>query len=693
MKDSDARIKNQRALRLKDEQSILVQLEQRKKKLGEKHAALDEFKRKLLREIEVKKESLKNEQDDLRKSLEDELLALKNEHEGIITALRKDYGQHYEAFIGDVYGMLKSGKFRALYTEEGISGSTYTLSKGSKGDHIAKSITQISYLTLQIESQVNLNVIRRNKWNTLMNEIVHQGGFLENERDAIAKLEIDLTRRQVQYQNELKERRQKLDKKVIDVESKLSKQETLLLKLYELRLEAAKQEMLLLTVLFMHRGYYRHHAQRYSDLLNLLSRQASYFKERIDLELLKEASLVNFIRNIETKKTDAITNLAWEDYTGQEILDQVEVTGDEKLQLIINWYHALAKEAVFVRDLETAQDMGLSEISNKGFEEFQEKLFQLSLQDNTFLVKVKFADDRWGYQVTLNQKTYWIGSCGDLQEFDASALHGLFSYEFQTSETSEVGKQMRNIYQEIKDKFAQQFQELEAQQQGAIGLAVLLLQEADKTSDEVGKGKLVEFAREVVDIAIGLTPAGVAVSLYEAVFGVNIYGEKLDTSAQVISFVSVLAGNRTVVKYLSGRFSNVLSKFLAETKVVFDKMRFKASKKAASRLLRSADEVITRLTPEKLKKYLENVDKVPRETLTKDMETIGLRLKGKGSRDGRFMEFVDSQGNVRAKIHPPDLTTPTHHLHIYDRNGRSLNKALKVVSSQSRDAHIPVQGN
>jgi hypothetical protein len=106
--------------------------------------------------------------------------------------------------------------------------------------------------------------------------------------------------------------------------------------------------------------------------------------------------------------------------------------------------------------------------------------------------------------------------------------------------------------------------------------------------------------------------------------------------------------------------------------------------------IESAKKITDRLSPGKIKTYLSNVDQVPRETLIKDMESIGLKLKG-GSPDGRFMEFIDHKGRVRAKIHPPDGVTTTNHLHIYDSNGNSLNKVLEPVKKTSPDAHVPIQ--
>ena len=92
------------------------------------------------------------------------------------------------------------------------------------------------------------------------------------------------------------------------------------------------------------------------------------------------------------------------------------------------------------------------------------------------------------------------------------------------------------------------------------------------------------------------------------------------------------------------------------------------------------------------RRYLDNVDSVPRTKLVSDMERVGLTLKGL-SPDGRFMEFVDKQGNVRAKIHPPDKVTPYNHLHIYDRKQQPLDKGLNYVDQRSPDAHIKISGN
>jgi hypothetical protein len=81
---------------------------------------------------------------------------------------------------------------------------------------------------------------------------------------------------------------------------------------------------------------------------------------------------------------------------------------------------------------------------------------------------------------------------------------------------------------------------------------------------------------------------------------------------------------------------------------------------------------------------------IPREELTKRLESMGFKKKGE-SPDGRFVEFVDKENRVRAKIHPPDDQTPYNHLHLYDEEGNSLNADMKPVNRKSQEAHIEIK--
>lgn len=97
------------------------------------------------------------------------------------------------------------------------------------------------------------------------------------------------------------------------------------------------------------------------------------------------------------------------------------------------------------------------------------------------------------------------------------------------------------------------------------------------------------------------------------------------------------------------------------------------------------------LTRAKVKNYLSNAESLSKKQIVSDLESIGLKLKGK-SPDGKFFDFQDRFGNTRIKIHPPDKVTPYDHLHVYDKRGNPLNKYLEVVDRRSIDAHIPYGG-
>ncbi|WP_276528074.1 RHS repeat domain-containing protein, partial [Pectobacterium aquaticum] len=97
-----------------------------------------------------------------------------------------------------------------------------------------------------------------------------------------------------------------------------------------------------------------------------------------------------------------------------------------------------------------------------------------------------------------------------------------------------------------------------------------------------------------------------------------------------------------------------------------------------------------KLTKDRIKDYLSDVKSVPREQLIEDLKSSGLKVKGQ-SPDGRFVEFVDKSGNVRAKIHPADKVTKYEHLHLYDKKGNPLDVNLNRVDYRSPDAHIGIR--
>nr|MBA2655336.1 hypothetical protein [Gammaproteobacteria bacterium] len=68
----------------------------------------------------------------------------------------------------------------------------------------------------------------------------------------------------------------------------------------------------------------------------------------------------------------------------------------------------------------------------------------------------------------------------------------------------------------------------------------------------------------------------------------------------------------------------------------------------------------------------------------------GITILTKDRDDGRFMSFVDKQGNVRIKIHPADRVTRYEHMHIYTKSGNDLSSELSKIYYRSQEAHIQI---
>jgi len=110
---------------------------------------------------------------------------------------------------------------------------------------------------------------------------------------------------------------------------------------------------------------------------------------------------------------------------------------------------------------------------------------------------------------------------------------------------------------------------------------------------------------------------------------------------------------------------------------------------------KEAPEIGTKLTKQRITKYLEKVHEVPREQLVQDLESIGLKPQ-KGSGDGRFLKFKHKETEQfnRVEIHEPHPGkdgAQYPHLHIRNKQGQPLSKDLAPVDFRSPEAHIEVQ--
>lgn len=91
-----------------------------------------------------------------------------------------------------------------------------------------------------------------------------------------------------------------------------------------------------------------------------------------------------------------------------------------------------------------------------------------------------------------------------------------------------------------------------------------------------------------------------------------------------------------------------------------------------------------------IRSYLQKVEHVSWPQLVKDLESMGLKNK---SSIPDFPNFIDSKRRTRAMIHHAESKTQYDHLHLFNNQGKSLNKELKVVKKDSPDAHIKIKQN
>jgi hypothetical protein len=121
--------------------------------------------------------------------------------------------------------------------------------------------------------------------------------------------------------------------------------------------------------------------------------------------------------------------------------------------------------------------------------------------------------------------------------------------------------------------------------------------------------------------------------------------------------------------------------------------------KSLAGLIKRAPQPGVKLTKQRVTKYLDQVHKVPRKQLVKDLEAIGLKKAG-GSKTGegilndKFLKFRHKTEEIQVQIHEPHPGkngADYPHLHIKNRHGQPLNKDLEIVNRKSPGAHIEVQ--
>ncbi len=95
-----------------------------------------------------------------------------------------------------------------------------------------------------------------------------------------------------------------------------------------------------------------------------------------------------------------------------------------------------------------------------------------------------------------------------------------------------------------------------------------------------------------------------------------------------------------------------------------------------------------------LKNYLNNINFVPREQLVQDLNFIGFKYTG-GSGDGKYCKFIHPERGFSVRIDDVHSSKRSNgckyqHIHLFDKQGNSLNVDLKIVPPSSPDAHIKI---
>ncbi|SMF23077.1 HNH endonuclease [Pseudobacteriovorax antillogorgiicola] len=138
---------------------------------------------------------------------------------------------------------------------------------------------------------------------------------------------------------------------------------------------------------------------------------------------------------------------------------------------------------------------------------------------------------------------YTFGS--DDGKGEAPVVADLFEYSVQSPDT--IGREILSTYNELK-QFKAGFDNMAENLKMAVVLAEGALRQADMLrAIEANREKrehLVRVAKELTQIALGITPAGNGVDFYEMWYGKDIYGNNLSREQRLYAAMGIIAGNR-----------------------------------------------------------------------------------------------------------------------------------------------------
>ena len=571
--------------RLTSKKQAALELDQKRNSITNRKTYLTDKKEENRKFFDEKKDEISKVTRRFERDVKPKLNEMRSRLSEMSDNLTTGYSPEYDQFISVV---------KAWLEKEGVSYPDFEPihRQGTQSEKLISSMISVSHL--KIETSLLRSDLEKKKMKLDELESNLSSESRVSHASLISDLEKRLSQIELDFNEDLQKRTAKFKEKEESLMQKLGSQlEQELRNLYSLRLKVAAKEKTLIGAWFLSLCERNQNLilfdKDYVEVLSELEYESNRLKDVVRLNSAKTTSLFQFLKE-HTEENDFHTNEVslelGEPRADDEPLESTLLDDDNRRGVINQWMRTLQSENVAIECLPISGVECNSDIGKEEFTRFKKSLFREGLAQ-ALIYEMTLSNGRKAYQVTLLGKTYWIGSKGDLFEFTEQDKneHSFFEYQFISSHQGATGTLLKASYDDLKKKFEANFDTLEGYQQGAVLLAEGLLRAADLAQEEKERKELIELHKGMVDIALGFSPAGPAINLYEGIVGLSVHGEPLEREQRLIALVGLSIG----YKSLASQIEKILSPIF---KVNKHKIKFLSDSILTRKIVKDMDRVV-----------------------------------------------------------------------------------------------------
>ncbi len=548
------------------EAAVLREKARQEQALRRDETELDGWLEERQQDIEAESRSVDARTEELQQSLEDQIQDLKNQHKEIENQIRAQYGPQYEQLFALVRKSLEEGPQITIAGTDLIAHEIENLGGiGEIGPQIVAALTERSAATMAANNILSaINAVRNahetetRSFEALQNSLVSRQGEIERK-------EAELTQATRAAEQRYAEMARDLESREDEISRQMDRHDRDLTEFLRRRAQLLHDEEKYFTFLVSDTERSRLGDQIQGEFAALETLAETIF-ENPDQSLYSFSAFPEFAATRAAQFGNGAV-----DWTllGDEA-ELANASEDRANAMLGAWFNILVEQGDFNAALYDLTEF--AGVSPEAAFDALKAMWAEGIKENG-VIMIAQSEDQVGYQYITRRGGYWIDERGRFLPLDLPEKFELFEYRFETPSSTPAGQELRQLYQNLQNQFKDNLSSLPPYRQGAVVLAEALIREADKAVQDQSRAQLISYAKMAAEIAAGLSPAGDAVDLYEAMTGYSITGTELSSEDRIFAAAGLIVGNRTLWKEVFGPLARKLGRIAGESEQVAEAIR------------------------------------------------------------------------------------------------------------------------